>query len=330
MLAKFLPDIHTITLRWRRGSAYYKPIPLKGSSFVLADSIDWQDAPDKKAKEDRRAWTGEHAQKILDGDLWPLCLRMARAEGPVIDVQLSIYGYNEKTGALDLLCDAHGTRINLDPNTPHPSIDDPYDQRTDAMVQFIQHQTEAIKTRDESNKQLMTQSIELIKAAGTLTGGAFDVAKEAMEMKNSVAGAHADEVRERREYELRKLTIQARHESFKEALGRIPFDDLGMYLRARAAGMSADEIPTDCRHAARLLLDSLSDDQLAQLDPELAADIRTVLSRAANEENEETAQLVLMALLPKLLQSRDAIANVITPQQAALLEFIRDQLARMQ
>lgn len=326
MLGRHLVEIHTITLRWRRGSAFYKPMPIPHSTFVLA-GIDFDKAPDKKAKEDLRAWTGEHAEKLLEGDIWPKCVRMARAEGPVIDVQLSLYGYDEKTGELELLCDSHGTRINLDPSTA-PRIDDPYDNKTEAMVSLVEAQTDAIKERDAGNKALMGEQIKMVQAVTSVTTGVLDVARQAIGMKSEVAGRNDEEQAREREFELRKLRTEKQHESFKAALEKFPFDDLGLYWRARAAGVTMD-VPDDCRDAARKLLDSLTDEQLSQLDDDLAADIRSVLANALKQEDEEMAKLVLLSLLPKLLTNQEAISKVITNEQAALLTFLEGELKKM-
>ena len=326
ILAKHLPEIHTITLRYRRGGQHYRPMPVPNATWVLS-SVDFDDAPKKDAKDDFRIWTGDQAQQVLDTDVWPKCMRIARAEGPVLDVQLSVYGYDEKTGKLDLLCDASGTRINLDPHTPN-RIDDPYDNRTDAMVTFMEAQTDAIKERDAANKALMSSSIELVKAVTGVTTGTLEVAKEAIGMKSEVAGRNDEAAERARRHELEKLLVQKRHESFKAALDRFPFDDLGLFWRAKAAGVNMEQ-PTDCRDAAARLLDTFTDEQLAQLDPDLAGDIRSVLSKAAAEPSEEMAQLILIALLPKLLEHQESISKVINPEQAALLTFLQNELQKM-
>ncbi len=326
ILAKHLPEIHTITLRYRRGGQHYRPMPIPNASWVLA-SVDFEKAPTKTATDDFRIWTGDQAQKVLDADVWPKCIRMAKAEGPVIDVQLSVYGFDEKTGKLELLCDASGTRINLDPTTPN-RIDDPYDNRTDAMVTFMEAQTDAIKERDKANKELMTSSIELVKAVTSVTTGTLEVAKEAIGMKSEVAGRNDEAAERARSHELQKLLVKSRHDSFKAALDRFPFDDLGLFWRAKAAGVNMDT-PQDCRDAAARLLDLFTDEQLAALDPALAGDIRSVLSKAAAEPSEEMAQLILIALLPKLLEHQEAISKVITPDQAALLTFLQNELQKM-
>ena len=325
ILAKHLPEIHTITLRYRRGGQHYRPMPVPNSSWVLS-TVDFESAPKKEAKDDFRIWTGDQAQNVLDTDVWPKCMRCARAEGPVLDVQLSVYGYDDKTGKLELLCDASGTRINLDPHTPN-RIDDPYDNRTDAMVTFMEAQTDAIKERDGANKALTGEIINLVKAVTGVTVGTLDVAKEAIGMKAEVAGRNDEAAERARMHELQKLQVKSRHESFKAALDRFPFDDLGLFWRAKAAGVNMQQ-PADCREAAARLLDTFTDEQLGQLDPDLAGDIRSVLSKAAAEPSEEMAQLILVALLPKLLEHQEAISKVINPEQAALLTFLQNELQK--
>lgn len=321
LLRIHLPEIHTISVRFRRGRSDYEPLPVPAATMVLPDVVDWSEAP--KKKEDKvgfATWTGLQAHALAD-ELWEMCVRYCRSAGPVLDFQLSAYKYDGNTGKLELVADAVGTRCNLT-GEKSTMIDDPGDRKLEPLVQTISQLREMLKDRDTMVLKMMGENCKMLERTGNLTDGAFQIADRAFTMKDAVAGRVAAFDEKRWEHELRIEELKQRHRSFRDALDAFPFDDLGIYLRNKAAGA---ETPANLRDAAAQLLASFTPEQFAQLPPELVTDLKSCLGNAANAEDDEMAALILMSLAPKLLEYREQVGQVVTEQQYLLLMFIRDK-----
>lgn len=320
LLGSHLPNIHTIALRFRRGRSDYQPLPLPAATMVLADVIAWKESPDREEKADFATWTGQQAHALAN-ELWDMCVRYCQSAGPVLDFQLAAYSYDEKSGKLELVADAVGVRCNLT-GEKSSMIDDPGDRKLEPLLQTIQAQNQALKDRDAMILKMMDRSATMLEKTAVLTEGAFKIAEKAFSMKDAVAGRVAEYDAKRWDFELRKEEIRARHASFREALDRFPFDDLGAYWRMRANGA---DVPANLRDAAAKLLASFTAEQKAKLPADLVSDLESCLEKAANQEDDEMAALILMALAPKLLEYHEEIGAVVTDYQRALLMFIRDK-----
>ena len=294
--------------------------------MVLAEVIDWKDAPERDEKTEFATWTGQQAH-ALGSELWSICVRYCEASGPVLDFQLAAYKYDEKTGKLELVADAVGVRCNLT-GERSTEIDDPGDRKLEPLLKTIELLNDSLAKRDERFLKMMDKSALMLEKSAVLTEGAFRIAESAFTMKDAVAGRVAEYDARRWDYELRREEIKQRHASFREALDAFPFDDLGAYWRARSAGGA--DVPANIRDAAAKLLASLTPEQKAELPAELVIDLEACLARAAEQDDDEMAALVLMALAPKLLEHQEAIGMVATDYQRALLMYIRDALAHVE
>ncbi len=305
--------VRRIALAWRRGSAPYTPIA--GTVVELPEVIakKKKDDDDETVIGDERTtdadkWARENAKQR-----WAVAIEYAKKNGPVIDVQLQLWGFDKKKGVFAILKGgAIAKRVNLT-GEGAAWMDD--GQTTERVLLTLADKLIAALDKKEQRSNEKDQAIaEHYKNIGAVVSGTLSAFQVAMTMREQSAGSNVQAQQVQQNFMIEIAKIRAMEAGVGKAVSEI-----GPTIREVFSGWTPGGNSPPHQELAKKLLDSITDPQreswkVAGFD-ELLADLESALRQIQASESLEAAVATMKAIAPKLIASQDAIGNLFTQAQ---------------
>jgi hypothetical protein len=253
---------------------------------------------------------------------WRVGCDWAKKNGPVIDVRLCAWAFNEKKGALEPIKNAASAkRINLTGETAN-WMDGPEKGSPEWMCVML---LGALDKKDQRINETLDKIAGHYDRVGGVVDSCVSLSQQLINERGS-GNMHGYMDRQSdREFMLEMMRVQMMGDGIKHAV-----DQLAPVARdlATAWAPKPEELDPVSKIAAELL-ETISDDQREKMKAaevgELLEDLEKALKTIAESENNlELARNVLGAILPALKKHQNAIGTLMTGQQrAGLLALVK-------
>lgn len=300
-----------ISLGWRRGAAPYSPIP--GATLELPElaSIKEGEAPEAR-REDPHGWARELAR-----GRWSVAVDWARKNGPVIDVQLQIWGYDPKKGQFQVLKGgAIAKRVNLSGEGAQWMDDGSTVERTLASL------VDRLLTRLDEKDQRMNEAWGMVRdhydAMSRVSTGALEAFQRAMDLREKTAGQASGERAAERAFLVELAKVRSTEQAVNNTVSQ-----MAPVLRDLAAAWAPAGGAADHQETARQLLETIDDEMRERWEKagfsDLLTDIKSALENVAASEKLESAVASMRAIAPTLVRHQNDIGNLLSPHQRGLV-----------
>lgn len=304
--------VRRVTLSWRRGSGPYVPIP--GSTLELPDLLEAKksdDEADKPAPDQRLSDPSKWALDVATGR-WRVGVEWAKKNGPVIDVQLAAWAYDQKKGQLSIIKGAiSAKRINLT-GEGAAWMDGPAPGTPEYLTLAL---LSALDKKDERMNQQIDAITGHYSKVGEVLNVVVDVGRRLLDEKNNGSMAAAFDRAADRGFLLEMMKLRMMGEGIDKALAELV--PVAKEFATAWAARPKDQSPS---RIASELLASITDEQRGKFKAgglaELMSDVEQALQKIADAKDDlMTIRNVLNVILPAMHREQRAMGPLLTEAQ---------------
>lgn len=301
-------QVRRIAICWRRGSAPYTPIP--GAVLELPEVLKKtgdQEVPDERTTDAKR-WAEENARQR-----WAVAVEWAKKNGPVIDCQLQLWGFDKKKGVFKILKGgAIAKRVNLTGEGAAWMDDGATTERVlmTYIDKLIEHNCKLLDRATAKDDAIAKHYANI----GNVVSGTLGVFQTAMQMREQHGASNLAFWQAKQNYMIELAKIRATEQGVTNAVNQI-----APTLKDIFSGWTMPREAPPHREIAEKILRSVTDSQREQWKAagfgDLIADVESALRQVQSSESVEAAAATLKKIAPTLVANQDSIGNLLTPQQ---------------
>lgn len=253
---------------------------------------------------------------------WSVAIEWAKKNGPVIDVQLQLWGFDKKKGVFAILKGgAIAKRVNLTGEGAAWMDDGQTTERI--MLVLIDKLIAALDKKEERSNEKDEAIAKHYGNIGTVVSGTLSIFQNAITMRDKSAGSDAQARVANQNFMLELAKVRAMEQGVNKAVSEI-----GPTIREVFSGWTPSANAPPHQELAKKLLDSVTDQQREQWKAakfdELLTDLESALRQIQASETIESAVATMKAVAPKLIAHQDAIGNLFTQTQRNVMLQLLD------
>lgn len=300
--------IRRVVVAWQKGGSTYEPIP---DAVIEVPPLDKEDRGETST-DLRFSEPGKWGRELADR-AWAFALEHAEKNGPTINAQLILMGFEEKTGLFRPL--AGGVSAKKCPGT-RASARDRHEEGGDPRDRVIDHLLEAIDRRDMRVERMADKITNIAGGVEKVMGVCFRVAATTIELTNNVSAAAQAERQSERDLIIRIVQMQTTGETIRDVIKEVAPGVSDFLSGMGAPGGSYATI-------ASRLLKSITDDQRAKASEagaaELVADLEKILRKLAGGVDDQEAVALMTAIAPRMNEHQGTLGPILTEKQRGLV-----------
>ncbi len=307
--------IRRVIVNWRKGSVTYSLIPEAVIEVPILDKADGGETSTDLRFSEPGKWGREMAARA-----WAFALEHAEKNGPIIDAQIVLQGWDEKAGLFRAL--KGGVNAKKCPGT-HTNARDREDRSADTRDRVIDQLLEAVDRRDMRVERMADKIANVAEKIGGIAGGmeqvmqvSFSVSANAIKLTNDVSSDARQERQADRDLILRVVQAQTASETIRDVVHEAAphlsdlFNSFGGSKRSYAA-------------LATELLASITDEQRAKAREagltDLIKDLDKVLTKISKNKDTSESRALLHAIAPKINDAQASLGPILTEKQRGLI-----------
>lgn len=301
--------IRRVIVNWRKGSMTYQAIPEATFDVPILNDKDGGESDTDLRHSDLGAWGWEIA-----GRAWGYALEWAEKNGPIIDAQIVLCGWDEKTGMFRPL--KGGTSARKCPHD-YNSARGLAELREDHRDKVIDRLLEALDRRDLRVERMADKFVGMAGGIEKIMGIAFGVSEHAITISNSVSEAASREKQAERDFVREIVRMRTTGETIKYAISEVApeLKDIFNGFGPSAAG--------SYKVSAQELLKSITNEQREKAklagQSELIADMESILRKIVDGATDDESRAMLFSIGPRLNEAQAVIGPILTERQRSLV-----------
>ena len=301
--------IRRVLVNWKKGRGAYELIPEAVIDVPILEKKDAGETNTDLRFTDLQKWGQEIAARA-----WALALDHAEKNGPIIDAQIILCGWDEPSGLFRPLKGGVSAKKCPDANF---TARDAAEYREDHRDRTIDKLLEAIDRRDLRVERMSDKFVGMAGGIEKIMGIAFSVSQHAIEISNNVSAGAAAEKQAERDFVTKIVQMQTTADTVKAAV-----TELAPTLKDLVDGFGGSG-PVGYLSTARELLKSISQEQRDKAkeagESELVADLETILKKIVAGADDDECKALLWSIGPRLNSAQATIGPILNEKQRDLV-----------